>query len=135
MTARNWSADVRLIGDRIAALTPAGAVELSAYLESVHGLSGPAPVLVPDPRPDRIVNLPVEPVAFRLLLDGYDPLKKITLLKAVRARLGLSLIQARDFIETGHKVIATGLSRADAEDLQKEFAAAGAHVSVQAVAA
>ncbi len=57
--------------------------------------------------------------------------KKIQVIKAVREVTGLGLKDAKDMVEAAPKVIKEGVSKAEAEDLQKKLEEAGAKVTLK----
>ena len=56
---------------------------------------------------------------------------KIAVIKAVRNATGLGLKEAKEFVESAPKIVKEGLSKADAEALQKELEEAGATVTLK----
>jgi large subunit ribosomal protein L7/L12 len=135
MNARNWSADIKALGDRVALLSAARAAELSDYLEFVHGVRTLAPSVVIDDRDEKPEpeDGPPEPTAFRVALEGYDPAKRVGVIKAVRDHTGLGLKEARDAVDAAPRVIREGLSRAEAEALKVRLEEVGCRVSIQPV--
>src|SRR5262245_31718271 len=100
MAERTWSPDVVGIGDRIAALSAAAAAELGRYLELVHGIRADSlPKRLPDPNPDLVIKPVVpEPTEFDVALDGFDPARKINVIKAVREQTSLGLKEALNLV-------------------------------------
>ena len=80
-------------------------------------------------------RLPVEPGA----LDGrHEPsgfadfgANKIGVIKEVRAITGIGLKEAKDLVEAGGKTVKEGVSKAEAEEIQKKLTAAGAEVELK----
>jgi large subunit ribosomal protein L7/L12 len=130
MSERRWSPAVREIGDRIAALTVAGAAELGQYLEQVHGVRAAAPPVV---RPDPIVEPePVPPRStYDVWLERFDSARKVALIRAVRERLGLGVLEARTLVEGAPRVVKEGLPTPEAEQLKAHLESAGATVSLR----
>src|SRR5262249_25917568 len=100
MSERTWSPEVRDIGDRIASLTIARAAELHQYLENVYGVRVPAApterrVRLEEPEP----TPPPAPTAFRVVLEGFEPARKISVIKVVRELTALGLKEAKDLVE------------------------------------
>jgi large subunit ribosomal protein L7/L12 len=137
MMNRNWPLDVIEIGERIAALTVARAVELSRYLEQVHGITAtPSAPADPEVKPDRVVEeARVEPTEFDVLLNGFDVARRVAVIRAVRETTGLGLKEARDLVEAAPTVLKECLPRAEAEKLRAQMEAAGAKVVLRAAAA
>ena len=57
--------------------------------------------------------------------------KKVEVIKVVRAVTGLGWKEAKELVDGAPKPIKEGLSKADAEDLQKKLEAAGAKVELK----
>src|SRR5262245_9383407 len=114
MSNRLWSPDVVAIGDRLAALTAAAAAELSAYLETAHGIrAAAAPVVERNVEPDVVIDRrPAEPTEFDVVLEGYDSARRVGVIRTVRELLTLGLKEARDAVDAAPKVLKEGLPRA-----------------------
>ncbi|HBP81255.1 MAG TPA: 50S ribosomal protein L7/L12, partial [Planctomycetaceae bacterium] len=56
---------------------------------------------------------------------------KISVIKVVRSATGLGLKEAKDLVEGAPGKVKEGISKEDAEKLQKELEEAGAKVSVK----
>ena len=131
--SREWGGDIKDIGDKIAALTVAKAVELGDYLEEVHKIKpaaggGGGPMMA---APVAVAEKPPEPTEFKVVLEGYDAAKKINVIKVVREITGLGLKEAKDVVEGAPKSVKEGLSREDADKIQKQLEDGGAKVSVK----
>ena len=57
--------------------------------------------------------------------------QKINVIKEVRAITGLGLKEAKDLVEAGGKAVKEGVSKAEAEDIQKKLVDAGAEVELK----
>lgn len=57
--------------------------------------------------------------------------KKVEAIKVVRAATGLGLKEAKDMVDGAPKAIKEGVSKADAEALQKQLEEAGAKVEIK----
>jgi len=131
---RNWSAEVKDIGDKIAALTITKAVELRDYLKDVYkiepaaggGMVMAAPTTGPAP-----VEAPVVKTEFTVSLDGFDPAKKINVIKVVREITGLGLKEAKDLVEGSPKAVKENLPKEEAEAIKKKLEDGGAKVSLK----
>lgn len=128
MSERIWTPEVADLGNRIVALSLTRAAELYEYLERVHGVrvslgAGPVEVVPPVVSP----SLP----SFEVRLEGYEPAKKISVIKTVRELTGWGLREAIDFVERLPAVLKTGLTPEEAATLKGRLEAAGAKVSVR----
>src|SRR6266852_5537812 len=105
---RTWSADVKDIGDKIAALTITKAVELKDYLKDVHKIEPAAGGVVMAAGPaagPAAAEKPPEKTEFTVQLDGFAADKKITVIKVVREITGLGLKEAKDLVEGAPKPV------------------------------
>jgi large subunit ribosomal protein L7/L12 len=131
---RNWSADIKTLGDQIVALTLGKAVELGDYMEQVHGIKaaaggggGGGPVTAV-----AVVAEPVVQTEFTVQLDGLsDPTKKISVIKVVREITACGLAEGKTMVESAPKAIKENVSKADAEAIKKKLEDAGAKVSIK----
>ena len=71
-----------------------------------------------------------EKTSFDVKLEGFEPNDKVKVIKEVRAITSLGLKEAKDLVESAPKVIAPGLTKADAEAMVEKLKAAGARVSL-----
>ena len=133
---RTFTADVTELGDKIAALTVAKAVELKDYLKQKYGIepaaggvvmAGPAGPGGPAP-----AEKPAEQTEFSVVLDGLaDPAKKITVIKVVREITNLGLKEAKDLVEGAPKAVKEGVNKTEAADIKKKLEDAGAKVELK----
>ena len=132
---RTWSAEVKDIGDKIAALTITKAVELRDYLKEVHKIepaaggvvmAGPAGGVGPAP-----AEKPPEKTEFTVQLDGYDAAKKINVIKVVREITGLGLKEAKDLVEGSPKPVKENIGKEEADALKKKLEEGGGKVSLK----
>ena len=72
-----------------------------------------------------------EKLEFDIILTGFDPEKKIALIKEVRAVTELGLKEAKDAVEKGGETIRTSVPKAEAEEIKKKLEAAGGKVEVK----
>jgi large subunit ribosomal protein L7/L12 len=131
---RTWSPDIRDIGDKIAALTVSKAVELGDYMEEVHKIkpAAAAVAVAAGGGGGAAVAAPKEEqTEFTVTLDGFDPAKKINVIKVVREITGLGLKEAKDLVEGSPKPIKENVSKEDAAKLKKQLEDGGAKVSVK----
>mgnify|MGYP000997327479 FL=1 len=71
-----------------------------------------------------------EQTEFTVMLNAAGD-KKVEVIKVVRAVTGLGLKEAKDLVDSAPKAVKEGISKADAEALQKQLADAGAKVEVK----
>ncbi len=130
---RTWAADVKDIGDKIAALTVVKAVELRDYLKDVYKIepaAGGVVVQGPGAGP-AVIDPPVAKTEFTVVLEGFDAAKKINVIKVVREITGLGLKEAKDLVEGSPKPVKENISKDEAEALKKKLEDGGAKVSLK----
>jgi len=129
--AKKWSADIKKLGDKIVALTLMQAKELGDYLKKEYGIepSGGGAVMVVGPAAAGGAEEAEEKTTFNVVLKAFGE-KKIQVIKEVRALTGLGLKEAKDLVEGAPKPVKEGLSKEEAETVQKQLEAAGATVEL-----
>jgi large subunit ribosomal protein L7/L12 len=133
---REFSAQAKEFGDKIAGLTLKEAKELSDYLEDVHGIKAAAGggVMMAGPMPtEGGPAAPVEPTEFDVVLESFGE-KKIGVIKVVRAATGLGLKEAKDLVEGVPAKVKEGIQKEDAEKLKTEIEEAGGTVAIKPAA-
>jgi large subunit ribosomal protein L7/L12 len=128
---REFSNDTKELGDKIVGLTLKAAKELSDYLDEVHGIKPAAGGAVMMAAPGAGGGeAAAEKTDFDVVLESFGD-NKIGVIKVVRAATGLGLKEAKDMVEGVPSKVKEGISKADAEKLQKELEEAGAKVSLK----
>jgi large subunit ribosomal protein L7/L12 len=131
---RQWSDDIKTLGDKIVTLTVAKAVELSEYMEEVHKIkpAGGGVVMAAGPAAGpAAAEKPAEKTEFTVSLDGFDAAKKINVIKVVREITNLGLADAKNLVEGAPKMIKEGVSKDDAASIKAKLEEAGAKVTVK----
>ncbi len=125
------------LGDKLAGLTIAQAVELKNYLKEKYGIEPAAGGAVMVAGPAAGGGAPAaaaaEPTEFNVILEGADAAKKINVIKVVRELTGQGLAEAKATVEGAPKPLKEGVDKKTAEDLKKKLEEAGAKVSVKPV--
>jgi large subunit ribosomal protein L7/L12 len=123
------------LGDKIATLTIAQAVELKNYLKEKYGIEPAAGgvVVAPGGGGGGAAAAPAaEPTEFNVVLEaGFDAAKKIGIIKVVRELTGQGLAEAKATVEGAPKPIKEGVDKKVAEDVKKKLEEAGAKVTVK----
>ena len=121
---------------RLSTLTVGELVELTKALEQSWGVSAvavvdkaivvppPSPIVVPPPR------LPVEANEFTVVLKSGGA-NRIGVVRLVRELTGLGLVDARDLVDGAPKPVRTGVSNAEAADIERRLKDAGAEVEIK----
>ena len=133
MSDRAWAPEIKDIGDKIAGLTVSKAVELGDYLEEVHKIKpaaggGGGPMMA---APVAVAEKPAEPTEFKVVLEGFDPAKKINVIKVVREITGLGLKEAKDLVEGAPKPVKENVSKEEAAKFKKQLEDVGAKVALK----
>lgn len=124
-------ADLAKIVDELSNLTVIEAAELSKMLEEKWGVSAAAPVAVAAAGGEAAGAAPAEEKdEFDVVLAAIGD-KKIEVIKEVRAITGLGLKEAKDMVESAPKAVKEGVSKGEAEEIQKKLEGAGAKVELK----
>ena len=127
---KEFSKDIKALGDKLVKLTLKEAVDLTDYLKdeySIEPASGGA-VMVASAGAAEAEE--VEQTAFDVVLKAIGD-KKIQVIKAVRALTSLGLKEAKDLVEGVPKAVKEGVSKEDAEEAKTQLEEAGATVEVK----
>jgi large subunit ribosomal protein L7/L12 len=130
---REWSANIKELGDKIVALTLMQAKELGDYLKEVHGIEPAAGAVAVAAMPGAgAAEAPKaeEKTMFDVVLKAGGE-KKIQVIKVVRQATSLGLKEAKDLVDGAPKTVKEGLPKAEAEQLKKELEDAGATVELK----
>jgi len=127
---KKWSSAIKKLGDKIVGLKLLEAKELGDYLKEEYGIepSGGA-VVMAGPAASAATEQAEEKSTFDVILKEYGE-KKIQVIKEVRAITGLGLKEAKDLVDNVPKPVKEGLSKEEAEAVQKQLEAAGAVVEL-----
>jgi large subunit ribosomal protein L7/L12 len=122
--------DLNKIVEDLSKLTVVEAAELSKVLEEKWGVTAAAPVAVAASAGAAGGAPAEEKSEFTVVLTSAGE-NKIGAIKEVRAFTGLGLKEAKDLVEAAPKELKQGVSKKDAEELQKKFAAIGAKIDLK----
>jgi large subunit ribosomal protein L7/L12 len=124
-------ANLEKIVEDLSALTVLEAAELAKMLEEKWGVSAAAPVAVAAGGAAAPAAAAEEKTEFDVVLTEAGA-KKIEVIKLVREVVpALGLKEAKDLVEGAPKTVKEAVSKAEAEELQKKFEAAGAKVELK----
>jgi large subunit ribosomal protein L7/L12 len=126
-------ADLKKLAEEIVGLTLLEAAQLKTILKDEYGIepaagavavaAGPAAAAAP-------AEAAEEQTEFDVILKAAGA-QKINVIKEVRAITGLGLKEAKDLVEAGGKAVKEGVSKTEAEEIQKKLVAAGAEVELK----
>ena len=122
--------DLNKIIEDLSKLTVVEAAELSKALEEKWGVTAAAPLAVAAAGGAAAGEAAEEKTDFTVVLASAGE-NKIGAIKEVRAFTGLGLKEAKDLVEAAPKELKQGVSKKDAEELQKKFAAIGAKIELK----
>ena len=132
-TAREWSSDIKELGDKIVALTLMQAKELGDYLKDEHGIepAGGGAVMVAGPAAGGAggEEEAEEKTSFDVVLKSFGD-KKIQVIKEVRALTGLGLKDAKELVDNLPKPVKEGVAKDEADTAKEQLEAAGAVVEI-----
>ncbi|MCG3130521.1 MAG: 50S ribosomal protein L7/L12 [Phycisphaerae bacterium] len=130
--AKEFSADIKSLADKLVGLTVKQAQELVDCLKDVHGIepAGGGAVMMAAPAGGAAAPVAEEKDSFNVILAGFGD-NKINVIKSVRAITGLGLKEAKDLVEGVPKPLKEGVSKEDAEKIKKEIESAGGAVKLE----
>ncbi len=132
--AKEFSAAVKDIGDKIVGLTVKDAQSLADYLKDTYGIepAGGGAVVMAGGGGGGGAAAEAEdaPTMFDVILKDAGA-NKINVIKVVRAATSLGLKEAKDIVDSAPKTVKEGLSKEDSEKLKKELEEAGAKVELK----
>lgn len=103
--------------------------ELVKELEEKFGVSAAAPVAVAA-APAAVAEAAEEKTEFDVILKSAGA-NKINVIKVVRTLTSLGLKEAKDLVDGAPSPVKTGISKAEAEEAQKQLVEAGAEVEIK----
>ena len=103
--------------------------DLVKALEEKYGVSA-APVAVAGAA---VAAAPAEEekTEFDVELTSFDEAAKLKVIKAVKEITGLGLGEAKTLVTEAPKMVKTGVSKEEAEDLKKQLEEAGAKITIK----
>lgn len=123
--------DAKTIAEMLEKMTVLELSELVKGLEDKFGVSAAAPVAAVAAAPAAgAAEEAEEKTSFDVVLAEVGG-NKIAVIKAVKGATGLGLKEAKELVESAPKAVKEGISKEDAEKLQKELEEAGAKVELK----
>ena len=126
---KEFSAEIKDLGDKIVALTLMQAKSLGDYLKDVHGIEPAAGGAVMMAGPAAAAE-EVEKTSFNVILKEFGD-KKIQVIKEVRSITGLGLKEAKNLVDNLPKPLKEGVSKEVSEEIRSQMEASGATVSIE----
>lgn len=131
--AKEFSAAIKELGDKIVQLTVRDAQLLADYLKDTYGIEpagGGAVVMAGGMPGGGEAEAEEAPTLFDVVLTEAGA-SKINVIKVVRAATQLGLKEAKDIVDSCPKPVKQDISKEDAEKLKKELEEAGAKVELK----
>ena len=115
--------------EQIKALTILELADLVKAIEEEFGVSA-APVAVAGAAAGAAAPAAEEKTELDVVLKNFGG-NKLAVIKVVREITGLGLKEAKELVEGAPKTLKEGVSKADAEAIQKQLSEAGAEVEIK----
>ena len=124
-------ADIKAIAEQLVNLTVKEVSELATVLKEEYGIE-PAAAAVAVAAGPAAAAAPAEEekTEFNVVLAEVGP-NKLKVVKAVKEACGLNLKEAKDLVDGAPSTLKEGLSKAEAENLQKTIEAEGAKIELK----
>lgn len=117
--------------DAIANMTVLELSQLIKEMEEKFGVSAAATAVAAPASSAGAAAAPAEEqTEFTVMLTGVGE-SKVNVIKVVRAVTGLGLKEAKDLVDGAPKAVKEGISKADAEAIQKQLTEAGATCEIK----
>ncbi len=125
-------ADLKAFAEQLVNLTVKEVNELAEILKNEYGIE-PAAAAVAVAAGPAAGGAPAaeEKTSFDVVLKAFDAAAKINVIKCVKTELGLGLKEAKDLVEAAPTAVKEGVSKEEAEDLQKKLTEVGAEVELK----
>jgi large subunit ribosomal protein L7/L12 len=116
--------------DAIGKMTVLELAELIKQMEEKFGVSAAAPAVAAAAPAAAGAAAVEEQTEFAVILKTVGD-NKVNVIKVVRAVTGLGLKEAKDLVDGAPKPVKEGISKADAEAIQKQLTEAGATCEIK----
>ena len=125
-------ADFKAIAEQLVNLTVKEVNELATVLKEEYGIepAAAAVAVAAGPAAGPAAAAEEEKTEFNVVLAEVGP-NKLKVVKAVKEACGLNLKDAKDLVDGAPSTLKEGLSKAEAENLQKTIEAEGAKVELK----
>jgi large subunit ribosomal protein L7/L12 len=133
VVAKEFTDEIKALGDQLAKLTLKEAVDLRDYLKDAYGIepaAGGAVMAVGGLAAGAEAAEEEEQTAFDVILKDIGD-KKIQVIKAVRSLTNLGLKEAKELVESAPKAVKEAVAKEEADDARAALEEAGATVEVK----
>ncbi len=134
--AKEFDAEIKELGDKIASLSLKQAVDLTDYMKDAYGIepaAGGGVVMaggMPGGGGEAAAEEEEEQTEFNVVLNGAGD-KKIQVIKVVREATGLGLKEAKELVDGAPKPVKEGVPKEEADALAEKIKEAGGDVEVK----
>ena len=130
--AKEYSGEIKELGDKLAGLTVKAAQELVDYLKDEYNIepAGGGVVMAAGAGGAGAEAAPEEKTSFDVILAAFGD-KKIQVIKVVRALTGLGLKEAKELVEGAPKTLKEGVSKEEADKIKGEIEEVGGAITIQ----
>ena len=125
-------ADIKAIAEQLVNLTVKEVNELANFLKEEYGIEPAAAAVAVAAGPGAAAAGPAEEekTEFDVVLAEVGP-NKLKVVKAVKEACGLGLKEAKELVDGAPSTLKEGLSKSEAENLQKAIEAEGAKIELK----
>ncbi|MEG1743517.1 MAG: 50S ribosomal protein L7/L12 [Clostridia bacterium] len=116
--------------EEIKTLTILELADLVKAVEEEFGVSA-APVAVAGPAAGAAAPVEEEKTEFDVELTGFEADKKLKVIKEIKDITGLSLGEAKALVEGSPKMVKTGVSKDESEEIKKKLTDVGGTVTIK----
>jgi len=133
VATKEFEAEIKDLGDKLAGLTLKQAVDLGDYMKDEYGIeaaAGGAVMMAGPAGGGEAAAAEEEKTDFNVVLKAAGD-KKIQVIKVVREATGLGLKEAKELVDSAPKPIKEALPKEDAEALKTKLEEAGGEVELE----
>jgi len=123
-------ADLKVFAEQLVNLTVKEVNELAAILKDEYGIEPAAAAVAVAAAPGAAVAEVEEKTSFDVILKSAGA-AKLQVVKLVKELTGLGLKEAKDVVDAAPSKVKEGVSKEEAEGLQKQLTEAGAEVEIK----
>ena len=131
--AKEFDADIKDLGDKIAGLTLKQAVDLKDYMKEAYGIepaAGGAVMMAGPAGGGGGGEEAEEKTNFDVVITSAGD-KKIAVIKVVRELTGLGLKEAKELVDGAPKAVKEGVAKEEADKMKADLEEAGASIELK----
>ncbi len=123
-------ADLKAFAEQLVNLTVKEVNELAEILKNEYGIEPAAAAVAVAAGPAAAAAVAEEKTSFDVMLKSAGA-NKLAVVKLVKELTGLGLKEAKDIVDAAPSKVKEGVSKEEAEELQKQLTGAGAEVELK----